>query len=465
MPSVIDTITAEELDERARALGDASERNTDWRREACINLIPSEQPVSKYVAALSAADPAARYNEHGRQTPESPEVRYYKGTSFIMEKEEELKAALCAFFDCARAEVRVISGQMANDAVFDALLQFRNRDRKGKTPARLGPILVHDLLKGGHLSAQPMGALKNYVAIDPETDRPTVLHFPARGDNPYRIDVEQTKRLIREAAPQLVVFGRSVIIHREPVSEITAFIHAEFGEDNPDRPLIMYDGAHVLGLLGTAFQDPLKEGADIVTGSTHKTFFGPQRGVILSNIQVGSAFDGFWRHIESRTFPGHVSNHHLGTMLGLLGATYEMLKFKDAYPNQVILNAKAFAEALHEHGMAIEGDPADRFTETHQVLLKVAPGKGDWAASLFEANNVITNHQALFTDPGFAAASGVRLGVQEMTRHGMEEPHFKPLAALMAEIIRQAEDRPKGFWRDAVKELRSDFTDMQYCVS
>jgi len=465
MPSVMDTISVEDLDERARALADASERNTHWRREACINLIPSEQPVSKYVAALSAADPAARYNEHRRQTPEGPEVRYYKGTSFIMEKEEELKAALCAFFNCARAEVRVISGQMANDAVFDALVQFRNRGGKGQELARLRPVLVHDLVKGGHLSAQPMGALKNYVAIEPGTGKPAALHFPARADSPYRIDVDQTKALIRQTPPQLVVFGRSVIIHREPVAEIAAFIQDEFGKDNPDRPLIMYDGAHVLGLLGPAFQDPLAEGADIVTGSTHKTFFGPQRGVILSNIQAGSAFEGLWRHIETRTFPGHVSNHHLGTMLGLLGATYEMLTFKDAYPAQVVCNAKAFAAALRGQGLTIEGDPADGFTETHQVLLNVAPGKGDWAASHFEVNNIITNHQALFTDPNFAEASGVRLGVQEMTRHGMKEADFEPLAALMGDILREGDDRPEGSWRDAVKSLRSGFTEMQYCVS
>jgi glycine/serine hydroxymethyltransferase len=463
--TVNDLMSEETLHGHARALAEASEQNTRWRREACINLIPSEHPVSDYVAALCMADPAARYNEHRRQTPEGPEQRYYKGTSFIMEKEEELKAALCAFFGCARAEVRVISGQMANDTVFDALVQFRNRGAKGEELARLRPALVHDLVKGGHLSAQPMGALKNYIATDPDTGKPAALHFPARADNLYRIDVEATKALIRETPPQLLVFGRSVIIHREPVAEITAFIHEQFGEDNPDRPLIMYDGAHVLGLLGPAFQDPFAEGADIVTGSTHKTFFGPQRGVILGNIRPGSAFEGLWRHIVSRTFPGHVSNHHLGTMLGLLGATYEMLSFKDTYPAEVVRNAKAFAAALHGQGLAIEGDPVDGFTETHQVLLNVGPGKGDWAASLFEANNIITNHQALFTDPNFAEASGVRLGVQEMTRYGMKEDDFQALANLMAEILREGVDRPAGHWQDAVKKLRSRFTKMQYCLT
>ena len=463
MAQATDRIDIENADALASNLRDASTRNSRWRREECINLIPSEQPVSSFVEGLSAADPAGRYNEHSRPKAEGHETRYYKGTSFIMEKERELKAALRSFFDCAEAEVRIISGQMANDTVFDALKQFRNRGRRGQEPRLLGPILVHDLIMGGHLSAQPMGALKNYVAIDPETGRPWIVHFPACSDNPYRVDVERTKQLILDTRPELLVFGRSVILHKEPVKELTDFIHAEFGKDNPDRPLIMYDGSHVLGLLGDAYQDPLEEGADVVTGSTHKTFFGPQRGIILSNIAPGSVFEGLWRHIETRTFPGHVSNHHLGTMLGLLGATYEMLKFKDAYPGLVIKNTKAFAQALHGRGLDVEGDPGCMFTETHQVLLRVGPGKGDHAATLLESNNIIANPQALFDDTSFAAASGVRLGAQEMTRYGMTETNFHPLADLMAEIIAHGDDRPDGFWRDAVKRLRAEFTVMQYC--
>jgi aminomethyltransferase len=465
-PREVRQIDVDELTKRAPALLQAAETNTRWRREECINLIPSEQPTSHYVDQLSTSDPCARYNEHNRLKalgPDAPDVRYYKGTAFIMEKEEELKAALRTFFGCTRVEPRVISGQMANDTVYDAFKQYKNRHRRGKSPELIARVLVHDLNKGGHLSAQIAGALKNYVAIDPETGRPAVEHFPFQRDNPYRIDVEATKQLIAKTRPELLVFGRSVIIHKEPVKEIADFIHAEFGRDNPQRPFIMYDGAHVLGLLGEYYQDPLKEGADIVTGSTHKTFFGPQRGVVLSNIEPGSAFEDLWRFVELRAFPGHVSNHHLGTLLGLLGATYEMLQFKDTYPRQVVENAKCFAKALSSAGLTIEGDPQCGFTETHQVLLRTARAQGQYASELFEQNNVITNPQAFYDDLSFAAASGVRMGSQEMTRYGMQPKNFEELAGLLAEIVSAGADKPEGFWRDTVKTLRSHFVKMQYC--
>jgi aminomethyltransferase len=442
--------------ELAATLAADARANTEWRRTRCVNLIPSEQCTSPFVDALCIADPSSRYNEHNRLKalgPSAADVRYYKGTAFIMEKEEELKAALRSFFECSQAETRVISGQMANDTVYDALKQFKNRFRGGKPAELLRRVLVHDLNKGGHLSAQIGGALKNYVALDPKTGRPAVSHFPFRADNPYRIDVEATKALIAEVRPELIVFGRSVIIHTEPVREIAAFVHAEFGVDNP-----------VLGLLGKHFQAPLEEGADVATGPTHKTFFGPQRGVILSNIEPGSVFEGFWRHVESRTFPGHVSNHHLGTQMGLLGATYEMLAFKDDYPRQVIANAKAFARALDDQDLVVEGDRANDFTETHQVLLRVARAKGEWAADLLEQNNVITNPQAFYDDPSFAASSGVRIGTPEMTRYGMREGDFAELASLLAEILRGDSSTPAGHWSDAVAAFRGRFTDMRFCL-
>ena len=451
----------------AARLAERARRNHRWRRTECINLIPSENCVSELVERLCVSDPAGRYNEHNHLRAlgvNSEDVRYYKGTAFSMDREEELVAALRTLFGCEDAEVRVISGQMANDTVYDALKRFRNRHRGRRTPQPLRRVLVHDLNKGGHLSAQMSGALGNYVAHDPRTERPAVDHFVPRRDLPHAIDAEATKEVIAEGRPDLIVFGRSVIIHTEPVREIVEFVHSEFGADNPERPLVMYDGAHVLGLLGEHFQDPLAEGADVVTGSTHKTFFGPQRGVILGRITAGHVFEEFWQFVRSRAFPGHVSNHHPGTLLGLLGATYEMLRHRDEYQPQVIRNARAFAGALTARGLAIEGDPESGHTDTHQVLVRVASGTGGALASRLERNNIITNPQAFHDDASFAAASGIRLGTQEMTRFGMDEGDFGDLAELMAAILLEGDSADRGSRRDDVIGFRRRFTRMRYCL-
>ena len=151
-------------------------------------------------------------------------------------------------------------------------------------------------------------------------------------------------------------------------------------------------------------------------------------------------------------------------MLGLLGATYEMLAFKDDYPKQVVANSKAFARGMVENGMAVEGDPDYGYSETHQVLIRTARRRGEFISSLFEANNVITNPQAYWDDASFAVASGVRTGTQEMTRFGMKENDFAELATLVSDIAHNGESKPEEHWKPAVKAFRSRFSEMTYCL-
>jgi glycine/serine hydroxymethyltransferase len=299
-----------------------------------------------------------------------------------------------------------------------------------------------------------MGALFNLVEENPATGKDMVFHFPGQKDNPYKTDKTKLKALIEEAKPELIIFGKSMFIYKEPVK----YVYDLTKNMNP-RPILMYDMAHTLGLYG-AFQDPLAEGVDVVTGSTHKTFFGPQRGVIISNMDENSGLDKLWVEIKSRALPGSTSNHHLGTLLGLLVASYEMNYFKKKFQTQVILNARAFAQALNERGVPVEGDATDGFTETHQVLLRVRKyGTGEEIAMRLEQNNIITNYQALPDDESFLGSSGIRMGVQEMTRFGMKEKDFEELAGYMAECIQK-----KRKVAEQVKLFRQRFQTMEYCV-
>jgi aminomethyltransferase len=428
--------------------------NHRWRQEECLNLIPSEMTTSPLVRLVSITDPAFRYAEHRElEAFYDADVFYYQGTDFIDEVEQLAEAEICRFLGAAEAETRLISGQMANTAVFSAMVEYRNRGNRKSEPGRIRMVMNNHIGKGGHLSAQPMGALKDYVAIDPRTDRPAVVNFPVLPENPYRIDLERALELIAQYRPELIIFGKSMVLHKEPVAEVRRFVD-EQGLD----AVIMYDMAHVLGLVGPHFQQPFAEGADLVTGSTHKTFFGPQRGVVATRAQEGEERYDLWESLRRRTFPGSVSNHHLGTLAGLLVASYEMNHFKDAYQPAVIGNAKAFARALADAGLDVAGDPAIDFTETHQVVVKVGYGLGPEMAGRLEANNIICNYQAVPDEEGFTAAGGLRLGVAEMTRFGMEPEDFRELAGLMARVIIANADVKRE-----ARALRQRFLQMRYC--
>jgi aminomethyltransferase len=245
-----------------------------------------------------------------------------------------------------------------------------------------------------------------------------------------------------------------MVLHPEPVAEVRRLIaHKKV------PPIILYDMAHVIGLIGPHFQQPFKEGADIVTGSTHKTFFGTQRGIIGAAFEKNTPPFDLWKAIQRRAFPGMVSNHHLGTLLGLLFATIEMNAFKDEYQPQVISNAKAFARALKRQGLDVEGDPAADFTETHQVIVHVGYANGCEIARRLEDNNIIVNYQAIPADEGFTASSALRLGVSEMTRFGMKEKDFETLAGLFADAVENGKNVA-----DEVARFREKFQTMHYCL-
>jgi glycine/serine hydroxymethyltransferase len=440
------------LTEQALQLTERVVANNLWRQRECVNLIPSENTPSVLVKMMEISDPAGRYAEH--RTMKGNEVYFYQGIDFIRDIEEAAREQMCAYFDCPKAEMRAISGQMANEVVFKAVTSFANRSREEGQPwRRIRSVMNNDLTKGGHLSSQPMGALFNYVEFN-DAGKENVVNFPIRKDNLYKIDTDALGNLIRDTRPELIIFGKSMFIYREPVQFTYDIV-----KDWDERPIIMYDMAHVLGLYG-AFQMPFAEGADIVTGSTHKTFFGPQRGIIASSIEKKTPLSKLWLDIKSRVFPGSTSNHHLGTLLGLLMAGYEMNAFKSEYQTQVIKNAKAFAKALKSAGLDVQGDPADGYTETHQVLLRVSGhGTGMDIARRLEENNIVCNYQALPDDATFLDSSGLRLGTSEMTRFGMREADFEPLAQMMADCI--IRNQPV---KVDVAKFRAQFAEMHYCV-
>ncbi|MDR1496215.1 MAG: glycine cleavage system aminomethyltransferase GcvT [Clostridiales Family XIII bacterium] len=458
--TVYDTADDSDLsvDYKAKAAGliKAARENHLWRQTECINLIPSEQSHSRAARILSILDPSFRYAEHKKMKSFYDfDVFYYQGTKFIHKVELLLTEEFKKYLGCRNMEIRATSGQMSNAAVFSALMDWKNRANRKVEAKRLGYIMNNHIIRGGHLSAQPMGALHDYIAIDPKTEKTALVNFPVLHDNTFKIDTAETVRLLEKYRPELIIFGKSMVLHKEPVAEIRKAVD-ELGVETT----IMYDMAHVLGLVGKYFQDPFAEGVEIVTGSTHKTFFGTQRGVIASDYSEADVKYELWEAVESRIFPGSVSNHHLGTLLGLLMATYEMNCFKDEYQKNVIKNAKSFAKSLADAGLDVAGDPAISYTETHQVIIRVGYAAGAELAEKLEENNIIVNYQATPEEEGFTASGALRIGVSEMTRFGWGEDEFAKAAELIADLVLRGRTI-----KDDVAALRSGYTEMSYCFT
>ncbi|HSW38813.1 MAG TPA: hypothetical protein VLL97_04910 [Acidobacteriota bacterium] len=454
------------LERKLNELVEKTAENNLWRQRKCFNLIPSENTPSLLVKLCEISDVSGRYAEHkkalkkemeslaGTGALKGDQVYYYQGADFIYEMEQLLKKEFALFSGGTDVETRTVSGQMANEVVFKGLVKFLASNPEGYpalgSSGRLTCVMNNELNYGGHLSAQPYGALFNFAE-----DR--IVNFPADTKNPYKVDVERMITLVDENRPSLIIFGKSMFLHPEPIRQLRSFLDTRAAAY---RPLVMYDAAHVLGILGPTFQDPLGEGAFIVTGSTHKTFFGPQRGIIAAKIPEDSPLKKLWSEIVARTFPGSTSNHHLGTQLAMLAATIEMNEFKEAYQSQVLSSARAFARFCAGYGLPVEGGADDGYTHTHQVIIRVdAFGDAKEIASRLEANNIITNYQALPGDATFYHPSGIRMGVQEMTRFGMKEQDFDGLARFIARVVLEK----KNVAGD-VAAYRSNFTKMEYCL-
>ena len=392
----------------------------EWR-DKTINLIASENILSQRARSVMGSDFAHRYAEG------HPGERYYQGTDKIDEVETRVKKHLKTLLNCRRIDVRPISGTVANDAVFSQFIK----------PGDI--VMVNSTAGGGHISHHRFGSVGKYTK--------NIIDFPFTPDG-YHIDVDKTVDLIRILRPKVLVFGKSLFLFPEPVAKI-----AEECRKYPTT--IIYDAAHVLGLIaGKRFQDPLAEGADVVTGSTHKTFFGSQRGIAFSNMKEQE-----WRKIDRGAFPGSSSNHHLDTLVPLAISTYELLDFGEAYADQTILNAKALAHNLYEFGFDVQAREFD-FTESHQVAVDVKQfGRGDEVARMLKDNNIILNMNLLPFEPleNVTNPIGIRIGVQEMTRVDMKEPEMKQIAIFIRQVLRDG--KHVG---EEVMEFRKNYTKVHY---
>jgi len=271
------------------------------------------------------------------------------------------------------------------------------------------------------------------------------------------IDVDKTKEKVKELKknnrlPKMAMFGGSLFLFPHPVKELSDFLKSYDIHIN-------YDAAHVAGLIaGGKFQDPLREGADTMTMSTHKTLFGPQGGLVLGSEEHAEP-------IKKATFPGLTSSHHINNMAGKAIAFAEALEFGKDYATQVIKNAKSFAEALSDAGFKVLGESRG-FTQSHQIAVNVLDySDGGKVEAQLEKANIIVNRQLIPGDikagRNYFHPGGIRLGVSEITRLGMKENEMQEIATFMKQIIIEKKDPKKILPK--VKSWRKDYQKVKYC--
>jgi glycine hydroxymethyltransferase len=394
------------------------------RFERAIPLIASENLLSPYAKELLISDLHSRYAEG------LPGDRYYEGNEQVDEIETLCLDLARRLFRCSFADVRPISGTVANLAVLKALTEVGD------------PIGTSKLANGAHISSASFGAF-GLRGVKPV--------YYAWDEERMTIDVPGTREILRTVRPKVCLFGLSLFLFPMPLEELAPTLE-EIGAVG------WYDAAHVLGLIaGGQFQDPLHEGCQVMSASTHKTLPGPQHGILLGEPKDPETA----KRLQSAAFPGVTSNHHLHAMAALTVSLAEHIEFGRDYARQVIANARALAAALHARGFDVLGEKLG-FTASHTIAVRVTPegGGSDVARRLADAG-IIANKNLLPGDKSPKHPQGVRLGTPEVTRIGMREREMERIADLFDGLLH------KGWSTERVAseaaDLKSGFTTVQYC--
>ncbi len=393
-----------------------------------LPMIASENIISPRVAEVVNSD------LHGRYAEGLPGKRYYQGCDDFDTIESIGIGLAKEIFQAPFANIQSTSGTVSNIGALKAL-----------APSG-GKITAVSTADGGHISHARMGA----VGL-----RDLNLTTYPWDEERMEPDVDASCKMIREVEPDCALFGQSVFLFPTPMKEM-ADAAKESGAN------VMYDGAHVLGLIaGGQFQDPLREGADVMTGSSHKTFPGPQGGFLLSS----SEDESFQRKLNNSMFPGVCSSYHLHHVAGKVVALAEFKEFGEAYARETVQNARALGAALSSEGFDVLAESRG-YTSSHQIVTRhgeLDSGAGARAANTLEEAGVITNMNMLPGDTKALSPSGLRLGVQELTRVGMGASEMTEIAQIFRRVLIDKEDPTTV--RERVRQLKADHQIVRYCFN
>ena len=429
----------EDFAEPFTKLIDASRKHEKYRDSECINMIASEGLKSPAVREMQsfASDLEGRYAEGENDAEGHVKKRYYQGQKYMTLIENYAADLVKRLFKCSWADVRIVSGTHANLATFKGLsLAAKNRK-----------MVVTPLSCGAHISHDYTGLAGNVLGLE------NINHV--YNINEFNIDVDRSIDVIRSAKPGIVTFGGSLFLFPHPIKELKD-VCDEVGA------YVAYDASHVLGLIaGGVFQDPLREGADFISSSTHKTFPGPQGGIIMGNLS-NTRLEKAAKKIQFAVFPLSTSSTHLGRLPALGTAALEMKVFGAELAQQIVKNAQTAGQYLYENGVKVLCS-SKGFTMSHQLAVDVCNfGGGKKIAQELEDANLILNKNLLPYDnqDDRDNPSGLRIGFHDVTRRGFKEGDIKHLCDLMISVMK-GKRKPSEVKED-VMALRKEFNQIKY---
>lgn len=357
------------------------DKHNKERLEA-INLIVSENRMSERSMAPLSSDIQSRYA-----------ASFYAGTESAQKIIYTVTELAKKTFKAKYANISPISGNISLLGVIFALTKYKD------CVARVPPFFPG----GGY-------------PLDYGSFERTPLSLPFSDTN-WQLDLPESLKLLDKYKPPLVVLGSSIVTYPMPVNEIAEFVHKYGG-------IVAYDGSHTLGLIaGGQYQDPLLEGADILLGSTHKTFPGPQGGIILTNDERLHKKVEKMVNLAPLNGPTLICNPHLARIAST-GIVLEETKWNE-YAKQIVSNARTIAYTLRDHAIPMRGFDAENFSEPtycHQVLTSFS------VPDSIKIRDKLHKHH--INVDGF-----VRIGTSEITRLGFKEEECKLLGNILATII------------------------------
>ena len=405
----------------------AVRRNEEWRGRRCINLLAPEAPTSPTVRALLSSEVGIRAAEGHIGAVN----RWFAGTGNIDEIEALCVELLKKAFRCNYAEHRLMGGMIGNMAVYASMTQP-------------GDVIMS--------VAQPVGGHSSNRADGPAGVRGLrIVDVPFDSDE-LAVDIETFRTVARHVQPRLVAIGLTMALFPQPVAEMAECV-AEWGGR------VYFDGAHQLGLIaGGQYQDPLGEGAAVMTGSAGKTFSGPQSGIMVwddPELTVG---------LTDAVFPVLAATHQVNRVAALAVSAAEMIAFGEVYMARIVGNSRALGAALDARGIPMLA-ARKGYSASHQVIADVRQfGGGLEVAHRLARANIITNKNLIPADrpEDWDRPGGLRLGQIEMTRLGMGPAEMETIAGFIARVLVDGED-PDAVGRDAA-DFRAPFDTVYYCM-